>query len=352
MTLTEKLSKEKPAKAKATNMAAVDSFELLWREISKVFSDVRDALAFVGAYYLARRSITVAGHIANAFYVHLYSKVVDEMDFVKRYGPWAVITGGSDGIGKAYAQELARNGLNVLLISKEERKLMKTAKEIEETFSVKAEYICVDFATEDSIYEAIKNKIADKEIGILVNNVGVMYDYPQMFLDVPEKKLWQLIFVNVAAATMMTHMILPQMVERKKGAVVIVSSGSCSQITPQMTVYAATKTYLDYFCRGLEYEYKDSGITVQCLMPFYVATQMTSFSKTLSRTSFFIPSAPTFARSAIRTLGYSSRTTGYFPHTLQHWIAMMCPEWLWKRAASSLNTALREQAKLLLKQHP
>lgn len=89
MTLTEKLSKEKPAKAKATNMAAVDSFELLWREISKVFSDVRDALAFVGAYYLARRSITVAGHIANAFYVHLYSKVVDEMDFVKRYGPWA-----------------------------------------------------------------------------------------------------------------------------------------------------------------------------------------------------------------------------------------------------------------------
>ena len=75
------------------------------------------------------------------------------------------------------------------------------------------------------------------------------------------------------------------------------------------------QTYLDYFSQGLEFEYRDQGITVQCLMPFYVATRMTRYSETLSRTSLFIPSAATFASSAVQTLGFSSRTTGYFPHT-------------------------------------
>ena len=77
------------------------------------------------------------------------------------------------------------------------------------------------------------------------------------------------------------------------------------------------QTYLDYFSRALEFEYRDSGITVQCLTPFYVATRMTRYSETLSKTNFFIPTAASFAHSAVKTLGYSSRTTGYFPHTIQ-----------------------------------
>ncbi|KAK7473641.1 hypothetical protein BaRGS_00035119 [Batillaria attramentaria] len=326
-------------------MAAVDSFHLLFRQISAVFSDIRDAFAVIGAYYVAKKSLNVASHVADAVYVYLYSKVAEEVDLREKFGPWAVVTGSSDGIGKAYAFELASRGLNIVLISRGEAKLKRTKQEIEKDFAVKVEFITVDFAGDEGVYDTIWEGLAGKEIGILVNNVGVMYDYPQMFLDVPEKKLWQLIYVNVAAATVMTRMVLPEMVKRNRGAIVNVSSGSCAQITPQMTVYAATKTYLDYFSRALEFEYRDNGITVQCLMPFYVATRMTRYSETLSKTSFFIPSAATFARSAVRTLGYSSRTTGYFPHTIQQWVSNICPEWLWKRAASRLNAALREQAK-------
>ena len=82
-------------------------------------------------------------------------------------------------------------------------------------------------------------------------------------------------------------------------------------------VFVARQNYLDYFMRALSYEYRDSGVTFQCLMPFYVATRMTSYSSTLSNPSMVIPSARTYVRSAMSTLGWSSRTTGYLPHTIQ-----------------------------------
>ena len=69
--------------------------------------------------------------------------------------------------------------------------------------------------------------------------------------------------------------------------------------------------------RALSYEYSGTGVAFQCLQPFYVATRMTSYSSTLSSPSLFIPSATTYARSALMTLGWSQRTTGYWPHTIQ-----------------------------------
>ena len=298
-------------------MAVVDSFEFLLVEIEKTFSNARDILAILGILYGCKKSLQVLNSLLEAANGHLLSKLSYIGDYRKRFGLWAVVTGSSEGIGLAYAKELARRGLNVVLISRGENKLYRAAKDIEEEFKVETHTIAVDFDHGKEIYEKIWNEIKDKEIGILVNNVGVMYEFPQLFLDVPIQRLWSLVNVNVAAATMMTHLIMPQMVNRGKGAVVMTSSGSCSQITPQMTVYAATKSFLDYFARALQYEYKDSGVIVQSLMPFYVATRMTRYSKTLSKPSLMIPSAEDYARSAVATLGYTSRTSGYWPHTLQ-----------------------------------
>ena len=69
--------------------------------------------------------------------------------------------------------------------------------------------------------------------------------------------------------------------------------------------------------QGLSYEYRGQGVTFQCLMPFYVATRMTQYSSTLSNPSLLIPTASQYARSALSTLGWSERTTGYWPHTVQ-----------------------------------
>jgi len=69
--------------------------------------------------------------------------------------------------------------------------------------------------------------------------------------------------------------------------------------------------------RGLEYEYRSHGVTFQCLGPMYVATRMTQFSTTLSNPSLCIPTATTYARHALATLGWANETSGYWPHTAQ-----------------------------------
>lgn len=324
--------------------AVVDSFEFLLREVTRNLSKIRDILTIIGLLYSSNKALQISYFVLKAANDHLLSKLSHLFDLRKRFGPWAVVTGSSEGIGKAYAQELARRGVNIVLISRGENKLFKAAKEIEEEFGVKTVTVAADFSKGQEVYDKIWEKIKDKEIGILVNNVGVMYDYPNYFLDVPVEKLWQIIHVNTAAATIMTHMIMPQMVQRRRGAVVMVSSGSCSQITPQMTVYAASKSFLDYFARCLHYEYKDEGIVVQSLMPFYVATKMTRYSDTLSSPSLLIPSANEYAKQAISTLGYTNRTSGYWPHAVQAWFSAWIPEWLWTWGAIRLNNALRRQA--------
>ena len=77
------------------------------------------------------------------------------------------------------------------------------------------------------------------------------------------------------------------------------------------------QSFLDYFAQALRYEYKNHGIVIQSLRPFYVNTKMTRYSKTLTSNGFLVPSAEVYARHAVATLGYSGRTTGYWPHTIQ-----------------------------------
>jgi hypothetical protein len=74
-------------------MAAEDSFELLWnqvsREFSKFFTNVRDVFAVVGAYYVAKKSLTVLCYSADAFYVYFYSRFASDVDLPQKFGPWA-----------------------------------------------------------------------------------------------------------------------------------------------------------------------------------------------------------------------------------------------------------------------
>lgn len=82
-------------------------------------------------------------------------------------------------------------------------------------------------------------------------------------------------------------------------------------------IFYVFQSFLDYFARGLKYEYKNHGIVIQSLRPFYVNTKMTRYSKTLTSHGFLVPSAEVYARHAVATLGYSGRTSGYWPHTVQ-----------------------------------
>lgn len=155
--------------------------------------------------------------------------------------------GATDGIGRAYAEELASRGLNIILISRNQEKLQMVAKDIADTYKVETDIIVADFSNGREIYHPIREALKDKDIGILVNNVGVFYPYPQYFTQVSEDKLWDIINVNIAAASLMVHIVLPGMVERKKGAVVTISSGSCCKPTPQLAAFSASKVMCSWW---------------------------------------------------------------------------------------------------------
>ncbi|KAI2579921.1 HSDL1 isoform 5, partial [Pan troglodytes] len=111
-------------------MAAVDSFYLLYREIARSCNCYMEALALVGAWYTARKSITVICDFYSLIRLHFIPRLGSRADLIKQYGRWAVVSGATDGIGKAYAEELASRGLNIILISRNEEKLQVVAKDI------------------------------------------------------------------------------------------------------------------------------------------------------------------------------------------------------------------------------
>lgn len=290
-----------------------------------------------GFLWAANVSIKFAFDFLVGLRIHVLSQLTKRKDLALKYGgKWAVVTGASEGIGKAFACELARTGMNIVLMSRSTQKLEKVAEAIEKEFKVQTRIIQVDFGLQD-VYANISSSLEGLEIGILVNNVGVMYDYPQYFLDVPDKKLYDLINVNMTSVIMMTHIVLPHMCKRKRGAIINMSSSAGLLPTPQIAAYAATKEFVDSFSRALAYEYSSQGVEVQSLRPFYIATAMTYGTKP----NVFVPSPETYVKNALRTLELSTRNTGYWNHEIQAWFLGFCPEWLWMWAGSILNQQIR-----------
>lgn len=317
---------------KQKRMASIDQFSFLFQGINRNLRVCEDVLAIIGLFYVSKTAFAFTWNFLQGLRTHVFSRF--RRLNLTRYGKWAVVTGGTDGIGKAYARELAKRGLNIIIISRSREKLEKTAQEIEKDFKVNTFTVVADFSGHDKgIYDYISKQILDKEIGILINNVGCMYDHPSLFNDVPERKLWDLININIASVTMMTHMILPQMVLRKQGIIVNMSSISSFLPLPLMAVYSASKIYVDWFSRALAYEYKDKGIIIQSLVPSYIATNLVRFSSFLQRPSFIVPDPERFVKSAVQTLGVSSRTTGFWSHGIQYSMYELTPEPMWYRVS-------------------
>ncbi|KAK4477348.1 hypothetical protein RD792_016565 [Penstemon davidsonii] len=245
---------------------------------------------------------------------------------LKKYGSWALVTGPTDGIGKAFAFQLARKGLNLVLVGRNPNKLNEVSESIKSKFgSTQIKTVVVDFSgdIDDGVFR-IKETIEGLDIGVLINNVGVSYPYARFFHEVDDKLLNDLIKVNVEGTSKVTQAVLPGMVKRKKGAIVNIGSGAAIVIPsdPLYSVYAATKAYVDQFSRCLYVEYKKSGIDVQCQVPLYVATKMAS----IKRSSFLVPSTDGYARAALRWIGYEPRCTPYWPHSLLWALVHSLPE--------------------------
>ncbi|XP_006852268.2 very-long-chain 3-oxoacyl-CoA reductase 1 [Amborella trichopoda] len=243
----------------------------------------------------------------------------------RSYGPWAIITGPTDGIGKALAFELARNGLNLVMVGRNSLKLSEISAQIEATYGRVVKNVVVDFSADlEAGLERIREGIKGLEIGVLVNNVGVTYPNPTFFDEADPEVVERVIRVNVEGSTGVTKVVMDGMVKRRRGAIVFVGSGAASVAPsfPLVAVYAASKAYIDQFSRSLYVEYKPHGIDVQCQIPLYVATKMTSVAKP----SWFAPTPEVYVSSCLGWVGYEARCIPYLPHAIQSSLACLLPD--------------------------
>lgn len=189
------------------------------------------------------------------------------MQFVNKYGPCALVAGGSDGLGAAFAEALARRGLNLVLIARNKARLDETAKRIRDKYSVDVSVITCDLAYYENAKNLIQEHIcADKNnsygasIGILVYNAA--FAPIGLFENTDEESLSLAAAVNVRTPLLLTKFLSAQMIQNRRGGIVLMSSLAGAQGSPNLAAYAATKSFNAVLAEGLWKELKPHGVDV------------------------------------------------------------------------------------------
>lgn len=147
--------------------------------------------------------------------------------------------GSFETLAVAYAEELAKHGINTILISPDIRSLTSTAKGLSEVYGVETILVEADFCRGQSVCKPIQDVIRDKDVGFVVNCLDASLDLRQSFTDLSEGRFWDTLNRSIMAASLVTRLAMPGMVERGRGAVVNISSGACCRPVPNKAALSA-----------------------------------------------------------------------------------------------------------------
>ena len=191
--------------------------------------------------------------------------------------PRALVTGASSGIGAAFAERLARDQYDLIVVARRRKRLEVLAERLREAHHVTVEVMVADLTQPAELHTAEMRIAEDTALELLVNNAGFGGYMPFVALD-PDRAE-ELIRLQVVAVTRLTRAALPGMVARGHGAIINVSSrlafsGALSSPTmPKRATYAATKAYINTFTQILHDELAETGVRVQALCPGVVRTE-------------------------------------------------------------------------------
>jgi len=185
-------------------------------------------------------------------------KAMKTSHFAAKYGPYALVAGGSDGLGFAFAEAIARRGLNLVLIARREERLKMVTRQLQETYGVDIVPITADLADTEQVIQRVSALKAT--IGLLVYNAA--FAPIGSFEKTSDTDLALAASVNVNTPLLLVKLLSGPMIKQKRGGIVLMSSLAGVQGSPNLAAYAATKSFNAILAEGLWYELKQRGIDV------------------------------------------------------------------------------------------
>jgi len=234
----------------------------------------------------------------------------------ERYGSgsWALITGASDGLGKAFAQELAAHGFHLLLVSRTQEKLSRLKAELE-VLGVEVRTLCADLSVpSEETYARIGDAARAVDLSVVINCVGATVH--RRFADVPSATIRRLLAINVSTTSIVTHTTLPALLQHaastgRRCALINVGSIVGRFCWPGTQLYGACKAFIDHLTVPLAFEY-GRKLDVLSFQPTVMATAMAAGTEPAAITI----SPHSAARAALSHLGHCVRSHGHWRHAL------------------------------------
>lgn len=178
--------------------------------------------------------------------------------FKEKYGQYALVAGGSDGLGFAFAEAIARRGLNLVLIARQGGRLKSAAARLKEAYPIDVIAIAADMADYENVRERIN--ALSVSIGLLVYNAA--FAPIGLFENTSEAHLALAAAVNIKAPLLLAKLLSEPMIQEKRGGIVLMSSLAGAQGSPNLAAYAATKAFNAILAEGLWKELKPHGVDV------------------------------------------------------------------------------------------
>lgn len=241
--------------------------------------------------------------------------------FRDHYGPWAVVTGASDGIGREIAICLAEAGLHVVLVARRGALLDTLAAGLREEHAVQTLVVAADLGTRAGI-DAVLAQTSPLDVGLFVAAAGFGTSGP--FIDGPLDEELSMIDVNCRAVAALSHTLGRRFARQKRGGMILMSSLVAFQGVPRAANYAATKAYIQSLAEGLRVELKPFGVDVLASAPGPVHS---GFAARASMTMSRAVSARVVAQQTLKGLGRTGTVRpGWLSKALESSL-MLLPRW-------------------------
>jgi uncharacterized protein len=239
----------------------------------------------------------------------------------QRYGPWAVVTGASDGIGRAFADGLAEAGVNLVLVARREDVLSALGNELTQRYGVETLVVATDLAEPAGI-EALTAQTQSLDVGLLVAAAG--FGTSGRFVDAPLEAELAMIDVNCRAVAALTHHFGACFARQRRGGLILLSSIVAFQGVPRAANYAATKAYVQSLAEGLRQELSPFGVDVLACAPGPVQS---GFAQRADMKMGATATPAAVARTSLARLPGGGTVRPGFLSKLLGWSLALLPRW-------------------------